>query len=102
MRPRASWRACARRAPGQYAKPAKFVPRLRGTTDFLDPLYAQPGTAYSGCATEMTDGYALGVTMLLTLTGTDVTALDARRQRPPRTPAQAPPTRAGAPAECLG
>ena len=44
--------------PGQYGPPAKFVPGLRGTRDFIDPLYAQPGTVHSGKASAMTDGYA--------------------------------------------
>ena len=42
--------------PGQYGPPAKFVAGLRGTRDFLDPLYAQPGTVHSGRLSQMTDG----------------------------------------------
>jgi hypothetical protein len=54
--------------PGQYEPPAEFVARMCGTPPFLDPLYAQPGTVHSGVACEMTDGYAFGVTVLMTLT----------------------------------
>ena len=61
--------------PGQYAPPAKFVAGLRGTPDYIDPLYAQPGSVHSGKASAMTDGYALGVTILLTMTGLSSTAL---------------------------
>ena len=87
--------------PGQYGPPAKFVSGLRGTRDFIDPLYAQPGSEHSGKASAMTDGYALGVTILLTMTGLSSTGLvprckdllmhpdDPKRWQPPASPSLA-------------
>ena len=42
---------------------------VRGTKEFLDPLYVQPGSVHCGCASQMTDGYALGLSLLVTVTG---------------------------------
>lgn len=62
--------------PGIFHEIAAPRPRgLRGTKAFLDPLYVQPGSVHSGRASEMTDGYALGFTMLLTVTGLGPTGL---------------------------
>ena len=46
------------------------VSAVKGTAAFLDPIYVQ-----DGLATELTDGFALGVTMLVTLTGLPATGL---------------------------
>ena len=71
---------------------------LRGTKAFLDPLYVQPGSEHSGRASEMTDGYAMGLTTLVTVTGLGPTGLvhqcrhmlmnpdDPARWQPPAVP----------------
>ena len=50
-------------------------PGLRGTRAFLDPLYVLPGSAHSGRASPMTDAYAMGLTILITLTNLPPTTL---------------------------
>ena len=50
-------------------------PGLRGTRAFLDPLYVLPGSAHSGRASPMTDAYAMGLTVLITLTNLPPTTL---------------------------
>ena len=46
--------------------PTAAGPSLRGTPEFVDPLYVH---LLHGQASELTDGYALGLTILVTLTG---------------------------------
>ena len=46
--------------------PTAAGPSLRGTPEFVDPLYVH---LLHGQANELTDGYALGLTILVTLTG---------------------------------
>ena len=46
--------------------PTAAGPSLRGTPEYVDPLYAH---SLHGQASELTDGYALGLTILVTLTG---------------------------------
>ena len=49
--------------------PTAAGPSLRGTPEFVDPLYVH---LLHGQASELTDGYALGLTILVTLTGQPV------------------------------
>lgn len=49
---------------GANGSPIKAKPTVRGTPAFLDPLYVQNG----GHSSELTDGFALGITALMTFT----------------------------------
>ena len=55
------------------------VSAVKGTASFLDPIYVQ-----GGLVTELTDGFALGVTMLVTLTGLPATDLKQKWSAMPR------------------